>query len=143
MAVYLVNAVLLAYLSYGIYCGKKIADRSDRRISQAVTNLVNNAVKYTPPGGEITVKIFAKDRAVQFYIGNNSEPLSQEALEKVWDSFYRADHSRTEPGTGLGLALVKSIIQLHGGECFVRNISVRVEDRMETGVKFGFTIPLP
>ena len=113
------------------------------RIGQAVTNLVNNAVKYTPPGGEITVKIFAKDREVQFYIGNTSKPLSQETLEKVWDSFYRADHSRSEPGTGLGLALVKSIIQLHGGECFVRNTSMRMEDRMETGVEFGFTIPLP
>lgn len=113
------------------------------RIGQAVTNLVNNAVKYTPPGGEITVKIFEKDRAVHFYIGNTSKPLSQETLEKVWDSFYRADHSRSEPGTGLGLALVKSIIQLHGGECFVRNTSMRMEDRMETGVEFGFTIPLP
>lgn len=113
------------------------------RITQAVTNLVSNAVKYTPIGGEITVKIFVKDRAVHFYISNTANPLSDEALEKVWDSFYRADPSRTEPGTGLGLALVKSIIQLHGGQCFVRNTSVRYENSTETGVEFGFTIPLP
>ena len=113
------------------------------RISQAVTNLVSNAVKYTPVGGEIIVKIFAKDRTVHFYISNTAKPLSEEVMEKVWDSFYRADSSRTEPGTGLGLALVKSIIQLHGGQCFVRNTSTRYETKTETGVEFGFTIPLP
>ena len=113
------------------------------RISQAVTNLVSNAVKYTPIGGEITVKIFVKDQTVYFYISNTATHLSEETLEKVWDSFYRADPSRTEPGTGLGLALVKSIIQLHGGQCFVRNTSTRYETKTETGVEFGFTIPLP
>lgn len=115
----------------------------EARMTQAVTNLVSNAVKYTPVGGEITVKIFAEGREAHFSINNTAAHLSPEALEKVWDSFYRADPSRTEPGTGLGLALVKSIIQLHGGQCFVRNTSIRYETKTETGVEFGFAIPLP
>ena len=63
---------------------------------------------------------------------NESPPLSQEALDKVWDTFYRADEARAGGGTGLGLAIARSIVQLHGGKCSVRNT--------RTGVEFGFTL---
>ena len=58
---------------------------------------------------------------------------------KVWDSFYRADAARNTPGTGLGLALVKSIITLHGGSVSVENT---IMEGGQTGIRFGFTLPL-
>lgn len=109
------------------------------RIEQVLTNLVSNAVKYTPAGGEIWVNIYSHGEKIHFFIGNTAPHLSEEALEKIWDSFYRADPSRTEPGTGLGLALVKGIVQLHRGECSVRN-STSING--ESAVEFGFTLPM-
>ena len=73
-------------------------------------------------------------------IGNAGEALPSEALERVWESFYRADSSRTVPGTGLGLPLVKSIIDLHQGNCYARNTVFQSGDAAESGVAFGFTI---
>jgi len=112
------------------------------RMEQAVSNLIGNAVKYTTKGGRITVKLRLEEGTAVFAVENTAPPLSEEALDKVWDSFYRADPSRSEPGTGLGLSLVKNIIRLHGGECFVRNTSLRNGDSLETAVEFGFRIPL-
>lgn len=106
------------------------ADES--RITQVITNLVTNAIKYTEIGGDVNVKVSVKYGKGRFSIENTSKPLTDEALNKVWDTFYRADGSRTSEGSGLGLAIVKSIVELHGGICFVRNTNI--------GVEFGFDI---
>ena len=103
------------------------------RITQAVINLVSNAIKYSPRGGMVYVGVTRAKDQTMFSIENQSEPLSEEALEKVWDSFYRADASRTEKGTGLGLSITKAIIELHGGTCHVSNT--------KTGVEFKFYLP--
>lgn len=110
----------------------------EARMEQVITNLVSNAVKYSPPGGTIWLNLYLFSGQVHFFIGNTAPHLSDEALEKVWDSFYRADPSRTEPGTGLGLALVKGIVSLHRGECTVRNTSAEGQ----SAVEFGFTLPV-
>ena len=107
------------------------ADES--RLNQVITNLIINAIKYSPTGGKITVNVFQKDSHSHFSIENESQPLSREALEKIWESFYRIEQSRTTKGTGLGLPICKAIIELHGGSCHVHNTS--------TGVEFSFTIP--
>ena len=107
------------------------ADES--RLNQVITNLIINAIKYSPTGGKITVNVFQKDSHSHFSIENESQPLSREALEKIWESFYRTEQSRTTKGTGLGLPICKAIIELHGGSCHVHNTS--------TGVEFSFTIP--
>ena len=112
-----------------------MADES--RMEQVITNLLSNAVKYTPEGGQIHIKIFTHAKQARFLMENTSPHLSQEALEKVWDSFYRADPSRSEPGTGLGLALVKRVVELHRGTCSVRNCGTE-----PTSVEFGFSLPL-
>lgn len=106
------------------------ADES--RIGQVIENFASNAVKYTPAGGRIWVKLQKTRSGVTFSIENESAPLSEAALGKVWDSFYRADEARSGGGTGLGLAIAKSIVELHGGKCFVRNT--------KHGVEFGFTM---
>lgn len=107
------------------------ADES--RITQALTNLVSNAIKYSPRGGTVHIAVTRVKNQTMFSIENQSEPLSEEALAKIWDSFYRTDKSRTEKGTGLGLPITKAIIELHGGTCHVSNT--------KTGVEFKFYLP--
>lgn len=104
------------------------------RIRQAITNLVTNAIKYARGEGPVQIKIFRRGLNAYFVIENPCPPLSQDTLEKVFDSFYRADAARDRSGTGLGLPIVKGIITLHRGRCTVRNTS--------TGVEFSFQIPM-
>lgn len=111
------------------------------RIGQAVTNLVSNAIKYSPDGGIIRINVFSHMGQACLRIENTCPHLSGEALAKVFDSFYRADPSRSEPGTGLGLTIVKTIVELHRGSCSVRNTTVHDGDIRRTGVEFGFQIP--
>lgn len=102
------------------------------RIAQVIENFATNAIKYTPIGGHIQVRIQTGRNGTSFTIENDSEPLSDEAITKVWDTFYRTDESRSGGGTGLGLAIAKNIVELHSGKCSVRNT--------KTGVAFTFTI---
>lgn len=104
----------------------------ENRIAQVIENFATNAVKYTPAGGCVTVRIQNNRGKITFSIENDSKPLSAEALAKVWDTFYRVDESRSGGGTGLGLAIAKNIVELHGGKCSVQNT--------KTGVEFQFTI---
>ena len=109
----------------------------EARIKQVIENFASNAVKYTPVGGSIRVTVTKQEyrtrpAATTFAIENDSSSLSDEALNKVWETFYRTDDARSGGGTGLGLAIAKNIVELHGGTCAVRNT--------ETGVEFKFTI---
>ena len=109
----------------------------EARIRQVIENFASNAVKYTPMGGNIRVTISKQEfrtrpAATTFAIENDSPPLSDEALSKVWETFYRTDDSRSGGGTGLGLAIAKNIVELHGGSCGARNT--------RNGVEFKFTI---
>ena len=119
------------------FTGECQVNADEGRIRQVVENFASNAVKYTPPGGAIQVEIIQlstrRGNGVTFTIENEGPPLSQEALEKVWDTFYREDSARSSGGgTGLGLAIAKSIIELHGGRCSAANT--------KTGVAFRFTL---
>ncbi len=112
------------------------------RIEQVITNLLTNAIKYTDEGGHIRIHITLHQRKAHFSMENTAAPLSATALDKIWDSFYRADPSRTEPGTGLGLTLVKQIVELHRGTCQVQNVKYAVGGTMESRVEFSFTLPV-
>lgn len=109
------------------------ADRE--RIGQVISNFVTNAIKYTQPGGLIRIRVWHRNGLeAHFAIENQSAPLPEETLSQVWDAFYRADTARTGNGTGLGLSVAKSIIELHRGNCQVRNT--------KTGVEFQFSVPM-
>lgn len=103
------------------------------RLAQVITNLTSNAIKYSPEKGKIVISVFQRNGFTHFSIENESAPLSEDALEKVWESFYRTEQSRTSKGTGLGLSICKAIIELHRGSCHVQNTS--------TGVEFSFFLP--
>ena len=110
---------------------KVVADES--RIEQVITNLVSNAVKYTSEGGEIWLKVYRYWGKIYLSVENQSPPLPEEILEHLWDSFYRAQESRSTPGTGLGLAIARAIVDLHRGSCEALNT--------EVGVEFRFCLP--
>ena len=109
------------------------------RIAQVITNLLSNAQKYTTEGGSVRIQVFNARGTACFRVTNTAPHLSDEALQKVWEPFYRADASRNTPGTGLGLSLVQSIVALHGGACAVSNTYT---DDGRSAVEFGFEIPM-
>lgn len=87
------------------------------RIRQVLFNLLSNALRHTPRGGEIRVNGMLCEREIILSVQDNGEGLSAGELDAVFDRFYRADKSRSRDtgGTGLGLAIVKAIVQAHGG----------------------------
>lgn len=104
-------------------------------LRRAVANLVANAIRYTPPGGEILVDVVAGE-PVSIRVIDNGRGIAPEHLDRVLDRFYRADASRTDSaeGSGLGLAIVESIMTLHGGQ-------VSVESQLSRGTTVALTWP--
>jgi signal transduction histidine kinase len=96
-----------------------LGDRT--RLRQAIANLVDNAVKYTPAGGHIVVKgIVDGDEAV-LTVRDTGPGVPAAEQARVWERLYRGDASRSERGLGLGLALVRVIVEAHGGRVALRN----------------------
>ncbi|MGZ5554123.1 MAG: heavy metal sensor histidine kinase, partial [Chthoniobacterales bacterium] len=89
--------------------------------SRALSNLVENALRFTADGGRIEIAIFADEQESVVTVTDNGSGIEAEHLPRVFDRFYRADSSRSSQGTGLGLALVRSIMHLHGGTATVES----------------------
>jgi two-component system phosphate regulon sensor histidine kinase PhoR len=106
------------------------------RISQSVSNLISNAVKYTPEGGHITVVVETEDGQVVVKIADDGIGISQEDLPHVFDKFYRVDSPETEDiiGSGLGLSIVKTIVEKHRGRIWV-------ESELGQGTTFAIVLP--
>ena len=104
------------------------------KLRQALVNLLDNAIRFTPDAGRITLRAKADGEFVQVQVANTGAGIPPEHLPHVFERFYKVDSSRRDGGTGLGLAIVKHIVQLHGGE-------VMVESREGEITTFSFTIP--
>ena len=110
--------------------------RADRaRVEQVMLNLVHNAIKFTPPGGTITVEALVEDGMVRVNVRDTGAGVSPEELPRLFERFYKADKARRSDGTGLGLAIAKHIVQAHGG-------AIGAESPPGTGATFFFTLPL-
>jgi two-component system heavy metal sensor histidine kinase CusS len=100
----------------GIQCSGEGEVYADPVLFQrAVSNLVDNALRFTPENGTIQISISAKAAHSEVTVSDNGCGIASEHLPRVFDRFYRVDSSRSSDGAGLGLALVKSIVDLHGG----------------------------
>ncbi|MEE1869003.1 heavy metal sensor histidine kinase [Pseudomonas auratipiscis] len=87
-------------------------------LRRALSNLLDNALRFTPPAGEIRVNIQVHDHQMQLQVANTGEPIDPSLLPRLFDRFYRADPARREGSSehaGLGLAITRSIVQAHGG----------------------------
>lgn len=93
-------------------------------LHQAVYNLVENAIKYTPEGGSVALRVHASDSEIFFDIEDSGIGISEEALKRLFEKFFRSSQraARAQQGTGLGLAIVRSITERHGGEVWVESV---------------------
>jgi two-component system phosphate regulon sensor histidine kinase PhoR len=105
------------------------------RIHQVVTNLVHNAVKFTPAGGRVTVTGEQRDSEVEVHVVDTGIGIPSEALPRLFERFYKVDKARAGGGTGLGLAIVKHLVQSHGGRIWVESAGEG------QGAKFTFAVP--
>ena len=108
------------------------ADRT--RMRQVVANLIENAVKYTEPGGRISVEAVDRGGEIALTVRDTGIGIAPEHLPLVWDRLYRADPARSARGLGLGLSLVKAIVEAHGGH-------VSASSAIGGGSNFTVTLP--
>lgn len=107
------------------------------RVTQIVINLVENAIKFTGSGGKVSVSVRRSGELAELEVRDTGEGIPPEHLPHVFERFYQVDRSmrRQHGGTGLGLAVVKSLVELHGG-------SVSVESQVGSGTTFWVRLPL-
>lgn len=91
------------------------------RLRQAVANLLDNAVKYTPPGGAVTVTAERRGETVVLTVSDTGPGIPEAEQPRVWERLYRGDQSRSQSGLGLGLSLVRAIVEAHGGTVGMHN----------------------
>ncbi|MCD7740964.1 MAG: HAMP domain-containing histidine kinase [Ruminococcus sp.] len=95
---------------------------NEELMGQIWQNIINNAIKFTPEGGKIGVRLFCTEKNITVRVSDNGPSISPEIEEKIFDKFYQGDRSRKTEGNGLGLALVKRIVDLCGGKIYVENL---------------------
>lgn len=115
-----------------------VAEVNAALLEQAVTNLIDNAIKYSPADSEVTVSAEATSAGLEIRVVDRGCGIAEEHLSRLFERFYRVDKARSRKlgGTGLGLAIVKHIIQAHGGE-------VGVQSTPGQGSVFSLRIPSP
>ena len=107
---------------------------NEELMAQIWQNIINNAIKFTPQNGKIKIRLFRSEDGVVCKIADNGPSIPKETIGKIFDKFYQADHSRATEGNGLGLALVKRVVDLCKG-------TVKVENLFEGGVCFTVILP--
>ena len=105
------------------------------RMEQVLGNIVSNALRYTPEGGEISLSAKQAEGSLTVSVKDNGSGISPEVLPHIFERSYRGDTSRSGNELGLGLAIVKSIVELHGGR-------ISVESRLDRGSRFLLILPL-
>jgi NtrC-family two-component system sensor histidine kinase KinB len=103
------------------------------RMNHVFANLLSNALRYTPPGGKVTVLGKADEEWVQFSVSDSGKGIPSQYLARIFEQFFRVPDQGAETGAGLGLAIVKEIVEAHGG-------TIKVESRLGEGTTFIFTL---
>jgi signal transduction histidine kinase len=122
-------------ITISVDCAKDIGMTADRnRMGQVLANLLDNAIKYTPHGGNIVIGAYQEPEHNVILVKDTGIGILSEDVPKIWDRLYRGDKSRSKPGLGLGLSLVKAVVEAHKG---------RIEVDSEPGGGSVFTLYLP
>jgi NtrC-family two-component system sensor histidine kinase KinB len=103
------------------------------RIDHVFSNLLGNALKFTPPGGRVRVSAANEDGAVRFVVEDTGMGIPSEYLPRIFDRFYRVPRENQIPGAGLGLAIAKEIVEAHGGH-------IAAQSREGEGTRLSFTL---
>ena len=96
--------------------GQALVRGEPHLLAQALANLLDNAIKYVPAGGRIVIRLERTEEAQSLVVEDNGPGMPEDFRDRAFERFSRADSSRTEPGSGLGLSLVRAVAHLHGGE---------------------------
>lgn len=114
-----------------------LANADPEKVTRILTNLMDNALNYTPPGGEVEIGASANGNFVAISVRDTGIGISEENQEKIFDRFFRVEEATVQdiPGTGLGLSIVSSLVEMHGGE-------MSLTSRLGQGSTFTFTLPL-
>lgn len=117
--------------------GEMTLEADPDRITQVLSNLLDNAIQHTPVSGSVTVRLESDAKNARLSVCDTGSGLPPESIDRVFDRFYRADASRNRSsgGSGLGLAIVRALVELHGGK-------VKAENRAEGGAQFVVLLPL-
>ena len=105
------------------------------RITQVLINLIHNAVKFTPPGGKITVSAYQDHEQIVFFVRDTGVGIAKKDVDRIFERFYKADRARAGGGTGLGLSIARHMIESHGG-------SIWAESEEQVGSTFYFSMPV-
>jgi two-component system phosphate regulon sensor histidine kinase PhoR len=102
-----------------------------------IFNLVDNAVRFTPQGGEVGIEAHRHDGSVEVRVADTGVGIAPDALPRLFERFYRVDPARArgDGGTGIGLAIARSVVEAHGG-------TIRVESEPGKGSTFSFDLPV-
>ena len=111
-----------------------VANVDRTRLRQVFANLLDNAIKYTPEKGVVSVAVRAEPGAAVAVFGDTGVGIPAEELDKIWTRLYRGDKSRSQRGLGLGLSLVKAVVEAHGGK-------VTVTSKLNQGSEFIVRLP--
>jgi two-component system phosphate regulon sensor histidine kinase PhoR len=105
------------------------------RIEQVLINLIHNAIKFTPAGGDIVVRAHENQGALVIAVRDSGVGIAPDELPRLFERFYKTDKARGSTGTGLGLAIAKHIVQAHGG-------TIWAQSEPGTGTTVSFTVPI-
>jgi signal transduction histidine kinase len=106
-------------------------------LTRVFANLFSNALRHTPKGGSIAVRVMWRDREAIISVVDTGEGIPEAALPRIFERFYRADNARQSAtgGSGLGLAIVQAIVEAHGGKIWAENVQ-------GGGACLSFTLPV-
>jgi two-component system phosphate regulon sensor histidine kinase PhoR len=123
-------------LEYGFQSAENITVMVDEiQIEQVVYNLLDNAIKFTPRGGQLVVTVAMANRNLLVSVQDTGEGIDPDDINRIFERFYKADKARSSGGSGLGLAIARHIIEAHGGRIWA-------ESQPGHGSLICFTLPL-